>query len=420
MSEIHELCEFRDRPITKEKYLVKLKQLLKKGIPATYTIEDAEAENQGLSESKETSTTTPLHVLCESIPLDASENEEVTILAMIDELFLNGAGWCLINKHNETPGCVLLRRGLHHSKYWDRMIEAGVRAEVVFRKLEQLQKDTFDSTQREALKQFKKTAAEDAEIPELVEADTPDEMKKEVESKDPSKDPTKNLNTYLHTKLAYTKNALVTEGRCDGVMMDWEEKLMKAGCDSLFHQIPNKKDVSILNIGFGMGIIDTMIEERNPTKHYICEAHPDVLRKMKEDGWMEKPNIVVLKGKWQDTLPPLLDEGIYFDGIYYDTYSEHYQDMLNLFDLIVGLLKMTGTFSFFNGLGADRLVCYEVYKKVAEIDLADYGLSVKYKEIKPPENVLNHQKTDDTVWKGIRRAYWKCPVYYHPEVTFTS
>ena len=48
----------------------------------------------------------------------------------------------------------------------------------------------------------------------------------------------------------------------------------------------------------------------------------------------------------------LLQKLLVFDGIYYDTFLEHYQDMLELFDIIVGLLKPSWIFSFFNGLGS--------------------------------------------------------------------
>ena len=429
MSQLHELCYLKERPITKDEYLPKLKALLKKGIPSTYTLEDAEAEQKGEQETVQTSTTTPLHIICESIPSDATLEEESAILAMIDELFMNGAGWCLTNKNNETPGCVLERRGLYGTSYWERIVDAGVRAEIVFRKLEQ---NNIEFLGEKVVKNgavTEKVADDDInEIPELVQSETIQDMEKEqVRQKEDARkktqeleDPSKDLNTYLNTKLTYKEGALVTDSRKDGVMMDWEEKLMKAGCDSLFKSIEDPDDVNVLNIGFGMGIIDSMIAEKKPTKHYICEAHPDVLKKMKEDGWMDRENVVVLKGKWQDTLPPLLGQGVFFDGIYYDTYSEHYQDMLELFDLVVGMLKMTGTFSFFNGLGADRLVCYDVYKKVVELDLADYGLRVKYTDIKPPKEALQHKNEQGSVWKDIRRAYWTCPTYYHPEITFAT
>ncbi|VEU20823.1 DEKNAAC101662 [Brettanomyces naardenensis] len=418
MSELHELCYLKDRPITEAKYVCKLKEYLKKGIPSTYTIEDAYTQEHALEGPESKSTTTPLHLICESIPEDATEAEKEAILSMIDELFLNGAGWCLTNGNDETPGCVLLRRGLHGSSYWNRMVDAGVRAELLFRKLEDPNVEFLEYPEREE--------EEEEEIPDLVE--TVEEMEeasnKKAKQDEPTvrdvgiDDPSSSTSTYLKTKLKYQEGSLVTDKRGDGVMMQWEEKLMQAGCDSLFRGIDNPDEATILNLGFGMGIIDSMIEEKHPTKHYICEAHPDVLKKMQQDGWMDKDNVVVLKGKWQDTIPPLLSKGVFFDGIYYDTYSEHYEDMLQLFDLVVGLLKPDGTFSFFNGLGADRLVCYEVYKKVVDIDLSNYGLSVKFSEIEPPQGALHDEKATDSVWKGIKRAYWRCPIYYHPEVFF--
>ena len=182
--------------------------------------------------------------------------------------------------------------------------------------------------------------------------------------------------TYLKTELEYTKDSLVTKNNRDGVMMEWEDHIMKLAADTLFSSpsLETDNDAVILNIGFGMGIIDTYIQSKSPKLHYICEAHPDVLAKMRKDGWYDKPNVVILEGRWQDTLNKLLDQGdVFFDGVYYDTFSEHYQDMLDLYDVIVGLIKPKGVFSFFNGLGADREICYDVYKKIVEIDVAIYG-----------------------------------------------
>lgn len=446
MSDLHELCYFKVRPINEESYLKPLKEYLKAGIPATYTLEEAENYEKGIETDELPSTTTPLHLICESIPKnDITEEEETTILKMIDELFLNGAGWCLTNAKDETPGCVLARRGLNGSKYWESIVDGGVRAEMLLRKLNDPNVEFLDDDEMEVyennLPEEYKQEPEQEEIPDLVDDSKTSEEKVEKDEKVESKetensektfeqkvneikeelinDPSNTTSTYLKTKLEYKDGALVTEERGDGVMMQWEDKLMQAASDSLFKSIDDPKDVNIVNIGFGMGIIDTVINSKNPTKHYICEAHPDVLKKMEEDGWFEKPNVVVLKGKWQDTLPDLLNQGVFFDGIYYDTYSEHYEDMLELFDLIVGLLKPTGIFSFFNGLGADRLVVYEVYKKIVDIDLSNYGLEISFAEIKAPETTLEENDGEEnSVWKDIKRAYWRCPVYYHPEARF--
>ncbi|KAG7939198.1 hypothetical protein KL934_000132 [Ogataea polymorpha] len=392
MSELHELCRLR-RPITK-RHLEKLKEYLAAGIPATYTLEEVDQFERGVDEELP-STTTPLHLICENVSHDFTPEEEETVVSMIDELFLNGAGWCLINAKDETPGCVLERRGFHKSKYWEQIVSAGVRAEVLLRHME--------------------SNIEFIEEEEVAGYDEEPASQEQPEEKEKEHDPAGDNDTFLKTKLKYTDDALLTD-RKDGVMMQWEEKLMRAGCESLFKSVEDPNNVVVLNIGFGMGIIDSMIQKKKPAKHYICEAHPDVLDKMQRDGWMDKNNVVVLKGKWQDTLPPLLNEGVFFDGIYFDTFSEQYSDMLELYDLLVGLLKPEGTFSFFNGLGADRLVCYEVYKRVVELDLENYGLKTEYTEIDVPKTTRPDAK--DSVWADIYRPYWTCPVYFHPEARF--
>jgi type IV protein arginine methyltransferase len=87
---------------------------------------------------------------------------------------------------------------------------------------------------------------------------------------------------------------------------------------------------------------------------------------MKEKGWFEKPNVRVHQGKWQDVLPKLVEEGVVLDAMYYDTYAEDYKDLKHFFDeYVIALLDSNGLFGFYNGLGADRQVCYDVYTKVS-------------------------------------------------------
>ena len=40
----------------------------------------------------------------------------------------------------------------------------------------------------------------------------------------------------------------------------------------------------VLNVGFGMGMVDEAIQRRAPRSHTIIEAHPDVYRHMLESG----------------------------------------------------------------------------------------------------------------------------------------
>lgn len=464
MTDLHDLCKFQ-RAID-ESYVDELKHYLKSGIPATYTTEEAYNYLNNIDEEP-VSTTTPLHLICKHIPKDVSKQDLLIVEKMVDLLFEYGAGWCLIDKDNDTPGCILIKRNLKHLSLYDQIVQAGIRAELLLRKVDEydmeiIENDGFEEFELEGIKQKEgltetseenETKAEEEEeeeadagadqksrsvlennISEAIESPTQvsseDSPKHNSDQSTDSNDrydapdaPSHNQNTYLKTKLEYTDDSLITKDRKDGVMMSWETDLMQLGCDTLFEgsvvdQETQELDseINILNIGFGMGIIDKMIQLKNPTKHYICEAHPDVLKKLKQDGWYEKRNVVILEGRWQDNLDFLLSSGVFFNGIYYDTFSENYQDMLELFDYIVGLLKPHGVFSFFNGLGADRQVIYEVYKQLVEIDLGNYGLKCSFKEIEVLDSTLN--KGNKSVWDDVKRSYWSCPIYYHPTVKF--
>lgn len=76
---------------------------------------------------------------------------------------------------------------------------------------------------------------------------------------------------------------------------------------------------SVLNIGYGLGIIDNALQQYNPLQHIIIEAHPDVYQRMIDDGWDNKSNVRICYGKWQDVIPHLISEGIKIDSIFYDT-----------------------------------------------------------------------------------------------------
>lgn len=427
MTDLHDLCKFQ-RQID-QTYVDELKGYLKAGIPATYTTEEAYNYINNI-DLEPTSTTTPLHLICTHVPANISDEDAKIVSKMVEILFEYGAGWCLIDENDQTPGCILINRKLTHLPIYDQIVQAGIRAELLLRKVsefdvEMIDNDEFkeyeDNAKNEEEQQEEKSEESKEDVPE---AEAAPEAKTEPldERYDLPDAPSHNQQSYLNTKLEYTEDSLITKDRKDGVMMSWETDLMQLGCDTLFEgsYVDQSKEldseVNVLNIGFGMGIIDTMIQAKSPTKHYICEAHPDVLQKLKQDGWYEKSNVVILEGRWQDNLDFLLNSGTFFNGIYYDTFSENYQDMLDLFDYIVGLLKPNGVFSFFNGLGADRQVIYEVYKQLVELDLANYGLKCTFKQIKVPESTLKVE--DKSVWDDVKRSYWSCPIYYHPTAKF--
>ena len=106
---------------------------------------------------------------------------------------------------------------------------------------------------------------------------------------------------YLSRSVRYEgDNLLDTED--DAVMMQWEAPLMEAHAARLC-----AAGGTVMNIGFGMGIVDRAIQSHAPAGHVIVEAHPMVHAKMLADGWGDRPNVRCLLGRWQDVLPTLED-----------------------------------------------------------------------------------------------------------------
>jgi type IV protein arginine methyltransferase len=384
---IFDICGFAKSPVDEQDYLENLKNCLKSGVPPTITTSDVELA-KSLPEGVEVSAgevgTSPLHMICASV--DPSDNNQLQIASkMVDILFEFGGNWSLLDDANETAGCIARRRGL--TSIYEQFVRAGVRSEVFLRRMT-VSDNTNDDNEADGSTNL-------ADISNGSVGDTAVDQQ-----------------AYLSSKLEYTDETLVTQNANDGVMMKWEEPIMKKSCELITDVVPNDpKGLVILNVGFGLGIIDSFIQDQKPYKHYISEAHPDVLEKLQRDGWDKKPNVIILQGRWQDTLPKLIDEGVVFDGIYYDTFSEHYDDLVSFFDITCGLLAPEGVFSFFNGLGADRQISYDVYSHVVEVDLKEYGLKVQY--IKLPVG-----PGDEEQWRGIRQKYWNLHEFLLPKVSF--
>ena len=112
----------------------------------------------------------------------------------------------------------------------------------------------------------------------------------------PSDDSTGN---YLEDRVTFSEDKLM-DSESKAVMMAWEKPLMeahaKAVCSGGGH---------ILNIGFGMGLVDNAIQQYAPVTHTIVEAHPEVYDRMLRSGWGEKENVKIIFGRWQDVLSKL-------------------------------------------------------------------------------------------------------------------
>jgi protein arginine N-methyltransferase 2 len=112
--------------------------------------------------------------------------------------------------------------------------------------------------------------------------------------------------SYLDSRVSFSEDR-VMDADSKAVMMEWERPLMEAHARAICSGGGGK----VLNVGFGMGLVDQAIQKYEPEEHTIIEAHPEVYARMLKLGWGEKKNVRILFGRWQDVLPQL---GSY-DGI---------------------------------------------------------------------------------------------------------
>jgi protein arginine N-methyltransferase 2 len=333
------------------------------------------------------------------------EQEIAGAVSTIKLLFENGAIWNDLDSNGETPGCIAYRLGL--KELYELCVDAGVRAELLLSRLAEYQPlGDAESDEDE----------EDEEEEELEPEET--QQGNEVENVSggiaEGDESTENPN-YLASNLTFDRDRILDDS-ANGVMMEWESTLMQRSAELL---LPTS-GLRVLNVGHGMGIIDGLFQEKQPKAHHIIEAHPDVLKRMKEQGWHEKPGVVIHEGRWQDIVPSLVETGEMFDAIYFDTFAEEYKALREFStEFVIGLLDPAGgpngeggKFGFFNGMGADRQVAYDVYNKIVEIDLFEAGFDTEWETVPVPD--LDEQGE----WEGVRRKYWVLKEYKLPTCSF--
>lgn len=302
--------------------------------------------------------TSPLHAAiaaCDKGKAAGGKDAGEEAIKTVELLLQNGAIWNDLNRSDETPGCIALRLG--QKEIYDMMVEAGVRAEMLFAKLEELGLGQDEEVAEEEDEEIRE------EQPAAKKQKVSEEVVKEIETKVEEKaldDVSLDNRAYLKSQLRYKPGILLDESD-NAVMMDWETQIMQRHAESL---IP-KSGLKVMNVGHGMGIVDTAIQTHDPAEHHIVEAHPQVHQRLREQGWYNKPNVKIHEGRWQDVLPKLVADGVVLDAIYYDTFAEDYKALKEFFsEYVIQLLSSEGKFGWYNGLGADRQICYDVYTKV--------------------------------------------------------
>lgn len=148
---------------------------------------------------------------------------------------------------------------------------------------------------------------------------------------------------YLEQRLRWIGDALRDESG-SAVMMAWEAPIMEASALAVA-----KGGGDVLNVGFGLGLIDEAIQRLRPASHTIVEAHPDVYQRMVERGWDRRAGVRVIHGTWQEVWRDLPC----FDGIFWDTWAEAIEPF---HQVAPSLLRRGGRYSFFNNGGPSHVI----------------------------------------------------------------
>ncbi|KAM0751369.1 hypothetical protein T439DRAFT_313704 [Meredithblackwellia eburnea MCA 4105] len=328
---------------------------------------------------------------------------------MIEFLLRKGnAVWNLVDNLGYTAGDIAY--SLNQAEAYEALLEEGVRAEMIKAVLEASGGAGADG-------------GGDDDHDEDLDSEMPDSDKQLLSTASDNK-------TFLHSKLRFitdeTGQEVCVDKEGNGVMMGWESGIMRETVDEMLRPFAGRRkltreevtkpsigedgeeedaeELSVLNVGFGLGIIDSFLQEYHPTNHLIIEPHPDVLAHARSRGWFEKPGVRFYEGTWQQYVQDLEDEKESyesFDAVYFDTYSEHYKDLHAFFDLLPNMLRSSlSLFSFFHGLGATSRSFYDIYTSVSELHLREIGLETVWKDV-----VINEATATGT-WDGVERKYW--------------
>lgn len=269
--------------------------------------------------------------------------------ATVASLLAAGAPWNALSPSNLSAGDFAMDEG--HQAAFDILLNAGIQAELILGTI----------ARKESIKDSKSV-------------------------------------DYLDDRVSFSEDKLM-DAESKAVMMAWEKPLMEAHAKAICSQ-----GGDVLNIGFGMGLVDMAIQQYSPASHTIVEAHPEVYDRMIRDGWDKKENVKIIFGRWQDVLPELKS----YDGIFFDTYGEYYDDMREFHDHLPQLLKPGGIYSFFNGLCGSNPFFHVVYCQLVSLELQNLGYSTQLIQL-PVKDCLGKE-----TWEGVKHKYWELDVYCLP------
>lgn len=335
----------------------------------------------------------------------------------VESLLAAGHAWNSVDDEYVSAGEMAQKNG--HDIIYELLLQAGIRTELLLSMLEGRDDDEFEDFVEEdqildsAANGSSSKAPEDEEVDGVVEEfdeegepiKSDSEARKEVDYTAMSSN-----QAYLKTPLNYSEDQTkLLDADNNAVMMGWEGPLMvehaKVLCQRPDLDEERQANLHILNVGFGLGLIDDAIQSHTPARHTIVEAHPDVYAKMLADGWDQRPGVTILFGRWQD----VLERGDFetYDGIFWDTFGEHYRDQKVFHEALPFILNEGGIFSFFNGLGGTNSFFHDVYCRIVELEFEELGYSTEYVP-------MDMDPSEAKIWDGVKRRYWSLAKYNLP------
>ncbi|KAI1317950.1 AAA ATPase afg3 [Mortierella claussenii] len=338
-------------------------------------------------------------------------------LPIVKLLLSYGHPWNLVDDDYKSVGDYA--KSFNQPEIYEFLLEEGVRTELLMGLMQRkLKLELLEASQEEEddenenTNEDEKEKEEESRNKEEQEQQTSTETALEKEDKstlEESEPATKKQKvdtlpevpnaSYLAQPLQYTEDGdRLLDAEKNGVMMGWELPLMVRHAEV----ISPEEGLRVLNVGFGLGLVDKELQKRSPSQHTIIEAHPDVYAHMIKEGWDKKPGVKILFGRWQD----VIDQLEVYDGIFFDTFGEYYENLRAFHEIVPNHLEEGGIYSYFNGLGATNQFFHAVYNRISELELSEMGFTVEYEEM---DIGLKEEE-----WNGVKRAYWTLDKYYLP------
>jgi len=197
------------------------------------------------------------------------------------------------------------------------------------------------------------------------------------------------------------------------VMQAWESNYMAE-----LARIATSKGGRVLEIGFGMAISATAVQQHPIDEHIIMEANGDVFKRLQQFA-IKHPNVTPMgPALWQDSISKIPDASI--DGILYDTYPLNKEEQhIHQFDFLKAarrVLKPGGILTYCNLTSLGILKNnYDSWEVLFEETQLPHLLNAGYKSeefvglevvpVKPTADCEYYQHGTAMAPKIIRRGY---------------